>query len=194
MLSSNRISPDEIVFTNISVTDSPKTDLNVFSYHGPDLKVTKFELTDQETAANFDISTEPMPADVLKTDADAKSGVVVHVNVKPGLPLGPIRQKIRLWLNLPDKPVIEVPVGGDVTSDIQVVGRSDWDTEHNLLSLGTVSRRDGAKSEVFLLVRGPAPPRAQPGGSRDDAVEHQGNHWPTDGRRWGRDRSGAGND
>ncbi len=155
VLSSNRISPDEIVFTNISVTDSPKADLNVFSYHGPDLKVTKFELTDAETAANFDISTEPMPADVLKTDPDAKSGVVVHVHVKPGLPLGPIRQKIRLWLNLPDKPVIEVPVGGDVTSDIQVVGRSDWDTEHNLLSMGTVSRRDGAKSVVFLLVRGP---------------------------------------
>ena len=148
------MSPEELVFSNLSVTDSPTAELQLFSYHGPGLAVSQHELTDAETAGNIAVLIKPMPAEVLATDSDAKSGVVVQVTVKPGLPLGPIRQKIRLKLNLPDDPVVEVPIEGTVTSDLQLVGRDNLDADRNVLSFGTVSRSEGAKTELFLHARG----------------------------------------
>lgn len=155
VLSAYRVNPDELVFSNHSVTDSPTAELQIFSYHGTGLAVSEHELTDKETAGNFGLEIKPMPADVLAKDPDAKSGVVVKVAVKPGLPLGPIRQKIRLRLNLPESPVVEVPIEGNVISDLQVIGRENWNADHSVLNFGPVSSHDGAKAELFLHARGP---------------------------------------
>jgi Protein of unknown function (DUF1573) len=153
VLSTHRISPEELVFSTISVTDSPTADLSIFSYHSTDLAVVDYELSDAPTAGNFEISREPMPDDAVHAEPDAKSGVIVHVKVKPGLPLGAIQQKIRLRLNLPEQPVVEVPVGGTVTSDLQILGRN-WDAEKGMLYLGTVKSDEGAKADLLLHARG----------------------------------------
>ncbi len=155
VLSAYRISPEEIVFSSIAATDSPSADLQIFSYQGPGLAVTEHDLTDAETADSFSVAIKPMPADVLASEPDAKSGVVVKVGVKPGLPLGPIRQKIRLRLNLAESPVVEVPIEGSVTSDLQVIGRDNWNANQGVLNFGPVNRREGAKAELFLHARGP---------------------------------------
>jgi hypothetical protein len=155
VLSSYRFSPDDLDFSNLSAAASPTVDLHLFSYQGSGLAVLSHELVEAGTADNFDVQIKPMPADVLATDPDAKSGIVVQVKVKPGLPLGLIRQKIRLRLNLPDNPVVEVPVEANVVSDMQVIGRDDWDAMRGALNLGTFPSREGAKTELFLLARGP---------------------------------------
>jgi CTP:molybdopterin cytidylyltransferase MocA len=87
-------------------------------------------------------------------DPAAKSGLSVAVTIKPGLPLGPIRQKIRLVTNLPRASVLEVPIEGAIQSDISVVGPG-WKSEQGVLSLGTVSHTQGIKRTLMLLVHGP---------------------------------------
>jgi hypothetical protein len=68
--------------------------------------------------------------------------------------VGPFRQKIEARLNLTGEPVVEVPVEGNIVSDMVLVGRG-WDPERGVLTLDTVSGRDGAKADLFLLVAGP---------------------------------------
>jgi hypothetical protein len=153
VMNSHRIDPPELVFTSISVHDSQSADLKIYSYRAGTLEVLKHEVTDQETADKFDISTEPMPASMLADDPDAKSGVLVHIKIKPGLLLGPIRQKIKFHLNLTGEPVVEVPVSGNITSDVMLVGRG-WDSERELLNLGTVSTREGTKANLLLQIYG----------------------------------------
>jgi hypothetical protein len=69
------------------------------------------------------------------------------------LPLGAIKQKIRVRLNLPDEPVVEIPIEGNVEDVISVVGEN-WDDEHGMLTLGVVSGKTGIKAQLFLTVRG----------------------------------------
>jgi hypothetical protein len=153
VLNTHRVEPPELVFTSIAVTDTQSADLKIFCYRPETLEVVKHEFSDAETADKFEVRTEPMPASMLATDEDAKSGVLVHVTVKPGLPLGPIRQKIKLQLNLPNDPVIEIPITGNITSDVMLIGRG-WDSEKELLNLGVISTKEGAKVNLMLQFHG----------------------------------------
>jgi hypothetical protein len=83
----------------------------------------------------------------------------LNLTIKPGLPLGPLLQRIRLWLDLPGEPIVEIPIEGNVLGDISVVGPrggpGGWDSEHNLLNLGDVQSAKGAESrDLHLLVKG----------------------------------------
>src|SRR4051794_25762597 len=95
-----------------------------------------------------------MPADELKQEAGAKSGVILRINVKPGLPAGPFEQRIRLRMNLPGHPEADLPVEGRVSGPIEVVSPAlEWDSEHGILRIGQIRAAEGAKAPVWLIVR-----------------------------------------
>ena len=54
----------------------------------------------------------------LKDEPLAKSGVLVRVTVKPGLPQGPIRQKLVVQTNLASPAELTLPIQGTVGSEI----------------------------------------------------------------------------
>ncbi len=154
VLFSHRLMPEELVFSSLSVNDSSTAELRIYGYRGEDIAVLSHEFVEADTADKFAVDIKPLPVEELREDADAKSGLLVQVTAKSGLPLGPIRQKIRLRLNLTGEPTVEVPIGGNVISDVQLVGRG-WEAESGMLSLGSVSQREGAKAALFLQARGP---------------------------------------
>jgi hypothetical protein len=47
-----------------------------------------------------------------------------------------------------------LPVRGNVVSDLAVVG-GNWDEEHSLLTIGTVSAREDTSRRLILIARGP---------------------------------------
>ncbi len=51
--------------------------------------------------------------------------------------------------------MVEVPIEGKVISDLQVIGRDNWNGDRNVLNFGPVSSQEGAKAELFLHARGP---------------------------------------
>jgi hypothetical protein len=147
-----RIEPESIVFTSVSMNEPQTIKANIYSFRPGELKVLNYEFMETATADKFDFRSEPMSAKDVAAEKDAQSGVVLYITVKPGLPLGAFRQKIKINLNLNNNS-IELPIEGNTISDIVVAG-SNWDDEHSLLTFGTVSRRDGAKAELFLLTHG----------------------------------------
>jgi hypothetical protein len=74
--------------------------------------------------------------------------------VKPGLPLGPIRQTISLSTNLDTRPTVDIPLEGTVVSDISIVGRG-WNADTGVLTLGTISGQEGAEQTLTIITRGP---------------------------------------
>ena len=76
------------------------------------------------------------------------------MTIKPGLPVGPFQQKIRLRTNVSEKPEIELQVFGAVENDLQILGRT-WDQIRGILTLGTVDPETGGSVEVKVSVRGP---------------------------------------
>jgi hypothetical protein len=96
-----------------------------------------------------------MPAGGLETDREARSGKLVRVTLKPGLPQGTLQQKIVLKTNLDEVPEVPVKVYATLGGDISVVAvGSGWDAERNLLRLGTVDATKGVSRKLLLVVRG----------------------------------------
>ncbi len=145
---SHKVTPEELAFTRVQASDGAHQDLYLYAYGRPDLAVSTHEFLDAATKDYFGLEVLPMPEELLKKEEGAKAGQIARIVLKPGLPLGPLHQTIRLRLNLPDEPVVEIPIVGEVVGDLTVVGpRSQWNDELQVLNLGTIKSDVGANRE-----------------------------------------------
>lgn len=152
---SHKVAPLELVFSSISVGDGATGKVHLYSFESDKLAIKDHEFADSATAEYFDLRTEEMPAEQVAKEEGAKAGKILNVVVKPGLPLGPFRQRIRLTLDLPGEPTVDLPLEGSVVGDISIVGPREWDYDHNLLNLGAIqSDRGGQSQGMHLLVKG----------------------------------------
>ncbi len=168
--------PTELVFGHVSAGRPATGQVRLLCYLDVPLEVLGCDLIDERTEKHFHVTFEPIAADQLeeerteqeKLDKEGsvgeegksggeespRSGYLLNVTVKPGLPLGVFRQTILVRTNLQSIPTVEIPVTGTVVGDISIVGRG-WDEEHGLLNLDTVSSREGAQRQLLLIARGP---------------------------------------
>jgi Protein of unknown function (DUF1573) len=160
IVSSYRMDQGQIVFTNVTATKGASGSARIFSFETDDLDVLRPEFVTNTIAKFFDLKVEKMTAEQLKDEAGAKSGVILRVTVKPGLPAGPIAQKINFHLNLPGEPEVELPIEGRVSAPIEVISPL-WDSELGVLKLGRIRPSEGGKFELYLLVRDEAQAKAQ---------------------------------
>jgi len=149
-----RAAPAELVLSQVSAEVPSRGEVRVFGYVDEPLRITGWTLVDRQTADRFEVSAEPLPPDQLRDEPTARSGMLLTVTTKPGLPQGEFQQTIRLATNLPGAGTIEVPIRGTVTSDIGVAGRG-WESSRSMLVFGAVSQRTGAQRRLSLIVRGP---------------------------------------
>ena len=93
------------------------------------------------------------PAEVA-AEPGATGGLLLTLDVRPGLPLGQLRARVVLTVRMPDEVEIEIPVAGTVTGDLSIVAPA-WDRSREALLLGTVSGRRGFRTQAFVMARGP---------------------------------------
>jgi hypothetical protein len=159
IVSSYRMEPTQIVFTNVSPAKGATATARILSFATADIDVLRPQFATVTIAKFFNLKVEKMSAGELKDEAGAKSGVVLHVTVKPGLPAGPIAQRIQFHLNLPGEPEVELPIEGRVYAPIEVVSPL-WDADLGVLKIGTIRPSEGGKFECYLLVRDDAQAKA----------------------------------
>jgi hypothetical protein len=154
IVSSFRVEPERVVLTNVSSTEPTTATARIYSYGSTDIDVTSTSFTSASLEPFFDVAVEKLPADELKQEVGAKSGRLLRITVKPGLPAGPFEQRIQLRLNLPGEPDFELPVEGKVNGPIEIVGRmANWEADRGILELGQIHSAEGAKAELLLIVR-----------------------------------------
>jgi hypothetical protein len=150
--------PEGINLSKVSSNAISKGEVRIFSFLTDEIEVTAHEFTEPGSAPYFEVETGPLARDQLN-EPEARGGCRVQVTLKPGLPLGPIRQTIRLTLRMQgieDTPAVDVSIYGTVESDLSIVGPG-WDAEHARLTMGSkgvVESGRGTTSKLLVLVRG----------------------------------------
>jgi Protein of unknown function (DUF1573) len=154
IVASYRIEPERVVLTSVSSSKPTTATARILSYGTTNLDVVSHKFSSATLEPFFALAIEKMSADELKEETGAKSGCVLRITVKPGLPAGAFEQRIHLHLNLPGEPEIVLPVEGRVNSPIEIVSRTaGWEAEQGILSLGQIRSAEGAKAELSLIVR-----------------------------------------
>jgi hypothetical protein len=155
VVSSYRLEPETIVISTLLANQSATGEARVYSFASDNLAIIEPQWSDKSMAKFYELKTEPLTADQLREEKGAKSGCLMKVTVKPGLPAGRFGERIRFHLNLPGDPELELEVEGVITGPIGVEGR-DWNDDRKILMLGPVHSRDGAKTVLYLMIRGEA--------------------------------------
>jgi len=151
-----RVVPSSVVLSKVSANESKATYVTIFSYLSDQVELVSHGFSEPESAQYFEVRGEPVAKDKIM-EPDAKGACRVEVLVKPGLPWGPIRQRIRLELKMSGdekNTELELPVMGTVDSDISLVGRG-WHADTSRLVLGSFPRAEGASRTVSIMVHGP---------------------------------------
>lgn len=146
------IVPRELVLSKVQGGAREEVKARMFAFFADNLELTGHQFTDAATAKYFQIATRPLAKEDLPTGA--KSGIELTLKLEPGLPLGSIQQNLQLSTNLPDAPQTDLPIKGQVTGAISMIGKG-WDKERNMLEIGMVKRSVGKQAKLTLLVRGP---------------------------------------
>lgn len=147
--------PAEVSFGRISAGEAATRTVAIYHYlDQPPLQLLGHSWARNSIADHFEVGFSPMPADQLQQEPDAKSGQLLSITLKPGLPLGVVRQTIFLRTNLETATVVEVPITGTIGRDIAIAGRG-WNDETGILDIGPVGRQEGALRKLILIARGP---------------------------------------
>jgi hypothetical protein len=153
-----RLEPSELRISKIA-GETKSYRVRVTSVNFEDLQILGSSFEDPRTASCFEVAARPLTAEELMLpDASGLQpvgGSLVTVTAKPGLPLGPIRQRIRLTTNIAEKSELELPIFGTIDGDISVAGGLQWNRDDMVLSLGVLPANTIARHELKLLVRGP---------------------------------------
>lgn len=155
--------PEELALSSLPSTSPHTATVHLFCYKPYPFQITGHEFSDPATAEAFELQVEPMPKEQVDAESGAVSGQIVHITVKPGLPLGPFQQTITLKTTLPGNRTIAIPIKGTVVGDIRVVGPAGWDGNTNTLYLGTLSSQEEVQRHLMIFIRG--------SGAKDTQVE-----------------------
>ena len=87
MTSSFRSIPEELTLGTFSAGDSKSGEVKIVSAVSDNLEIVSHSFLDEETAEYYSVETSQLDAEGL-AGTEAKSGSLVKVSVRPGLPLG----------------------------------------------------------------------------------------------------------
>lgn len=149
-----KVVPTQLVFSRVAEGQPAAGEVCLYGYRSQPLEILGHEFSDPTQAEHITITFDPIAADQVAAEPDARSGCRMRVEVKPSLAAGPFRQQVVLKTNVDSAPTVEIPIEGTVGSDITITGFG-WDERTGVLVLGTVSAAKGTERRLQVVVRGP---------------------------------------
>jgi hypothetical protein len=157
-----RIVPETIVWSNLASTEGRSAEAILFCGLPLDeWEILDLQLNSPASADFFEVDVEDASPEKLAEltpnenyGKQIRSGRLVKIRVKPGLPIGPLYQSITVKTSVEDVSEIIIQIEGHVIADISVIGRG-FDPRKNLLRLPTVESQNGLEAWTLqLLIKG----------------------------------------
>jgi hypothetical protein len=146
--------PNVVTLPKLSTSSRETVTVTFFTFGQEQPTVDSLTVTDEQTAEFYSLTSAPLEPTALAAENGATGGFLVTAEIRPGLPIGPLRQSIKVVFRMPEELVAELPVEGSVSGDLALAGTA-WDSSREALLLGTVSSRTGTEANLFLTVKGP---------------------------------------
>jgi len=156
-----RAMPESIVLPKLAASVGGRASVTVFTYGDTPPVLGALTIDHPEADRLFALSSSPLAPAELAAEPSASGGFRIDLVAKPGLPLGPLRQTLRVAFTMGEDYVAEVPVEGTVGGDLVLAG-GGWDSGRQALLLGTVSQKSGTRTRVWLTAKGPHREQVRP--------------------------------
>ncbi len=146
--------PNGIVLSGLSTNSTSQARGRIYTFSDEPPRRVKCQVVDDSLTSRILVSNRPLTQDEINEEPEAKSGISFSIDVSQGLPLGKIRTFIETSFFLGEEQITAtIPFEGSVSGDLMLVG-SKWDRRANALRLGTISRKAGLKTTIYLTAKG----------------------------------------
>ena len=149
-----RPEPDRVLFQGVTAHKDSQQRVRLYTYRRDDLEIEDVSYSNSDVADFFAVTHKTLSPEQIAEESHAIGGVEVVITVKKGMPLGPIRQSIRLKTNFDEQAKLEIPIEGNVVSDVSLLGPK-FDDENNIVLFGPIDRDVGESVTLRMIVKGP---------------------------------------
>ncbi len=149
-----RVVPESLALARLTASASQQASATVFTYGESPPEVETVTIDHPQASRFFTLAHSPLSPEEIAAETGASGGFRIDLDIKPGLPLGRLRQTITARFRMPEEVTAEIPVEGTVGGDLVLAGPG-WDSSRQALMLGTVSGATGLKRRIFLSAKGP---------------------------------------
>lgn len=148
-----RAVPSSLSFDTLGTKEGREIEVVVYGYRDDDLAVERVEFLQESTAEFFEAEIAPLDETRIASEPGARSGSVIKLRLKPGMPIGLIQQRIRVQTNQPELTPLELPIHGAIEGNLQVIGGPRYDRNTRVLRLGALSGKDEYLHRLWILVK-----------------------------------------
>ena len=122
-----RAIPESIVLPRLTASASQRASATIFTYGEGRPELDHVSIDHPQAAQFFSLAATPLSAEEIAAEPGASGGFRIDVEIKPGLPLGRLRQMIAATFRLPEAVIAEIPIEGNVGGDLVLAGPG-WDS------------------------------------------------------------------
>ncbi|MCA9167966.1 MAG: DUF1573 domain-containing protein [Planctomycetales bacterium] len=147
--------PRNVQFGTVLSGQSAEKSLEIFFYREAGLAVDHVELNDDASSAYLTTRIEPLSEEEIKAEVGAIGGQRIVVSLTGGLPVGRLRQHLRVHLSDPELGAVEVPIDGDIVGNLQILG-GGFNKDSGIWDLGRLSGDQPHVKKLFIIPHGAA--------------------------------------
>jgi hypothetical protein len=145
-------SPKSFLFGDVPVETSETAEVTIVSRRNEPFEILNTEFIEPATAEHFEVEIDALAPEEYPSP-DVHAGYRVRLTAKPTLPFGRIGGWLRITTDLANLRGIEVPISGDVVSDVAIYGPG-YNRQRSVLDLGHVNGSEGIERHLFVVLRG----------------------------------------
>lgn len=155
VITDSRISPTSINFGDMTVTETRTASFKVFGFINDNVKIARMKFLYEEYNDYFEYQVRDLTPEEIAAEPNSKSGVLVTVTLKPGMPLGDFNQTIRFETNRENAKPQEVPMTGRIVGEITFLALgAKFNSRNRVLTIGLVKSTEGATAKLHLVTKG----------------------------------------
>lgn len=149
-----RALPPELALGRVSSSDTTQAEFRLFGAGGNDIEILETTFANSDTADLYELSFEPLPETEVNKEKGVSCGLLAKLTVKPGLPLGPINQTIRIRARVDKETEVYVPLQGQTVGDIMLASSALFESRRNVLNFGPLERTESASAVLQVFITG----------------------------------------
>ncbi len=151
-----RLYPPQLEARELPGTEENRLPVRLFHYGDGAVRVVGSRFEPERYGKYFSVESEPLSPDALKAMKGATGGLLLHVVIRPGLPVGPVVGTLFLDLEAGgQKQTVDIPLRLNIVSDIVLAGGPNFDRYRTMLDMRKVSAAEGKTETIFAFVKGP---------------------------------------
>lgn len=152
-----KLSVEGLQLGDVSATDGTAATCRIYGYYGDEMELADPTFTNPLKREFMKFEAEKLNVEDLRAeDPYVRVAYEITVRVLPGVPVGPIRQNLKLVAKVPgeEDTTLELPMKGQVAGDLGFIGPSEFKEEYTFLSIGRVAKGKSKTFQMHVRVKG----------------------------------------